>query len=35
MILRNTRFHFAHEISAHISSLRVNAATHTGEQSDR
>ena len=35
MILRDARFHLAHEIRAHVGGLRVNAAAHTGEKRNR
>ena len=35
MILRDARFHLAHEIRAHVGGLRVNAAAHTGKKRNR
>src|SRR5205807_9988458 len=32
VVLRNTGFHLAHEVGAHVGRLRVDAATQLGEQ---
>ena len=34
MILGNARFHLTHEVRAHVSSLCVNAASHTRKERD-
>ena len=34
MILRNAGFDLAHEVSTHVSSLRVNAAPHARKERD-